>query len=146
MSPVASPVVESLMRSRSSGFFNVSAARVRVDAAPAKAPALISQDFTPGQTLALLKMRGEAAREVHDRLMLSTARATLEDYADLATLGYAIRKADGYHRLTPRGHFKANALAKELAAQLGVSVPTATHTATTRKVYEPGVKARFNFW
>lgn len=121
----------------------------RIDERPAMIEPVIetpiTSEFTPGQTLAMLRMRGsELSMMVHNKLRNGTARATLEDYTDLATLGYARRLADQTHRLTPHGHFKANALTKALAVQLGL--PTTILPGTTRKTIEPGLKSRSNFW
>lgn len=103
----------------------------------------ITSDFTPGQTLAMLKMRGsDFSLAVHAKLLQGTARATLEDYTDLATMGFAQRQANGFHKLSPHGHFKANELARVWAEQLGIPIPTVN--PDRRNAYEPGVKARFH--
>lgn len=105
----------------------------------------ITSNFTPGQTFALLKMRGsDLSLAVHAKLAKGTARATLEDFMDLATLGYALRQGNGYHKLTPRGHFTANALARTLAKQLGIPIPT--FTPARRGGFERGVFSQNGNW
>lgn len=113
--------------------------------APMPAPS-ITADFTPGQSLALLKMRGsEFSLAVHAKLLEGTARTTLEDYVDLATMGFAQRQANGFHRLSPRGHFKANELARVLGPQVGIPVPTFTPDRR-RGGFQPGVFSQNGNW
>lgn len=119
-----------------------------VDLPPPEPPMIespVTSDFTPGQTLAMLAMRrSELSRAVVTKLLNSTARAALEDYQDMMTLGYALRGADGLHRLTPRGHFKANALARVLAEQLGI--PVVTLAPNRRSAFRQGVMSQNGNW
>lgn len=120
-------------------------ADLRAPAEPAPVETPVTSDFTPGQTLAMLTMRrSDLGNAVLAKLKASTARATVEDYQDLMTLGYALRQADGFHRLTPRGHFKANDLARALAEQLGI--PIATSTPDRRSAFRPGLMSQNGNW
>lgn len=113
---------------------------------PEPAPMLITEQFTPGQTLAMLKMRGsDFSLAVHAKLLQGTARATLEDYTDLATMGFAQRQANGFHKLSPRGHFKANELARVLGPQVGIPVPVLAPDRR-RGGYQPGVFSQNGNW
>jgi hypothetical protein len=49
---------------------------------------------------------------------------TREDYATLQSLGLAELKDDGWHKLTPQGHWQANRLAQHLAKKLGLHLVT----------------------
>lgn len=77
--------------------------------------------LTPGQQCALLYLRRSyLSRIVVARLQASTIRAGANDYQALEQFHLAHRKADGFHELTPRGHFKANEVARDLAKEYGI--------------------------
>lgn len=100
----------------------------------------------------MLQMRkSELSLAVLAKLKHGTAMATREDSHDLMTLGYATLKADSSYQLTPHGHFKANELARALAGQLGVPMPTFTpaerrHDGHRRGIFARGVFSQNGNW
>lgn len=81
-----------------------------------------AETLTPQQQLAMLVLRrSNLSKLVVDKLWHSTVRPTRADFDDLLPLHLARLKPDGRHELTPRGHFKANAIASRMALELNVT-------------------------
>jgi hypothetical protein len=140
------------MRNRSTLFTGYPTQRLRAELKASVAEAPITTLFTPGQTFAMLEMRkSELSIAVMAKLMNGTARATIEDKADLAALGYCRLYADGHYGLTPHGHFKSNELARALAEQLGVPIPAfkpeqRRHDGYRRRAFQRGVLSQNGNW
>lgn len=136
-----------MRRSHQRFFGTVSSQRLDCqDERPAE-PQMIIKTFTTGEQLVLLETsrRSELAKTVlASMLRRSTARPTGPDYTSLAQQRFIQHNGVRYE-LTPMGMFHANQVARELAKQFEIPMLT-TNTATTRKAYEPGVKARFHYW
>lgn len=82
----------------------------------------IPTDLKPSVQLALLiTARTELSKLVCAKLKSSTVRASAADYMELEQSNWAIRAAGrSFHSLTPGGRFKADALAKLFARDLGI--------------------------
>ena len=81
-----------------------------------------AHEFTPGETIALLELRcSSISMAVVRKLKHSTARASAKDYVSLRERGYAKREpGEIFHTITPKGLYKAGALARELAKLLEI--------------------------
>ncbi len=82
----------------------------------------IPTDLKPSVQLALLTAaRTELSKLIVAKLMRSTVRASAADYLELEQSNWAMRPAGrSHHSLTPGGRFKADALAKLFARELGI--------------------------
>lgn len=97
-------------------------------------------DFSPTQQLALLSLRPrcELSKAVLAKLRHSTARANWRDFADLAELRFCLRKANGFHAVTPLGNIIALRIAQELAKEFGVALYRApSRHCFERTIYTP---------
>jgi hypothetical protein len=81
--------------------------------------------FTPGQKIALLKMRGSDWSKAVLRHLIAFGHidAVGADYFALARIGLAARRGS-YHVLTPQGRWRADRVAVELARKSGIHVIT----------------------
>lgn len=88
---------------------------------PVKPPTTI-RDLPQGEQLALLKLRrNEICGAVYEQLIENGAcHPDRRCFAPLVAEGYAIKKANGFHDITPRGMYAANELATILARELSV--------------------------
>lgn len=92
--------------------------------------------LSSSQQLALLTLRARGsgiARAVVDRLQHSTAVCGRVDFQELERRGLAHRKPNGYHDLSPRGHFKANEIARAFAIEFGIPTRTQSEARRDRK-------------
>lgn len=83
--------------------------------------------LTPSQQFALLLIRkSELSKLVVEKLYASTVRPGAADFDELVRLNLAKRKPPGIpgHDILPHGLWKANEVARKLARDLGVHVPT----------------------
>lgn len=84
-------------------------------------------DLPLQQQIALLTLRkSESALACVSALRRqgTAVSASRSDYAALASIRLAVLKADGWHQLTPQGHWQANRLATALAKKLGLHITT----------------------
>lgn len=100
--------------------------------------------LNPPQQLALLSTaHTQLATAVAQKLEQSTVIAGPEDYRSLERLGLAQKRADNFHRLTPRGHYCAGILARQLADGLGIKF---TARQTTRGAYQRKINIAQAIW
>lgn len=78
-----------------------------------------------GQQMAMLTLRrSDISKAGVEAMKANGSIATPDDYATLQSLALAELKSDGWHKLTPQGHFQADRLARNLAKRLGLHLVT----------------------
>lgn len=79
-----------------------------------------------GQQMAMLTLRRSDISKACIEAMKAQGHPSpaRDDYATLQSLQLAELKADGWHKLTPQGHFQADRLARNLAKRLGLHLVT----------------------
>lgn len=118
---------------------------VKASSGPEPKTQLLIEQFTPGQQLALMELRGNALTiAILAKLRRSTAVQTPTDKAALLEQRLAVRRASGNYVLTPQGVWMASRLAAELAREFNID--PIHHKPRTRGAYTPGVKASFSYW
>lgn len=99
--------------------------------------------LSPSQQLALLQLRGsELSSAVVARLKHSTVRSGPSDHEALLSMQLILMHRNGKYKLTPRGHFRANAIARELAPTLGIRV----EFIGRRSTFRPGLFSQNGNW
>lgn len=82
--------------------------------------------LTLGEQIALFTLRKHncpLAVAILEQLFHSTARAGAAEYRALIAQGFAVRKPDGYCRLTWLGRAKANIMLQDAANAFGIRAP-----------------------
>lgn len=78
-----------------------------------------------GQQMAMLTLRrSDVSKACLEAMKAQGVKTTAADYGTLQSLQLAELKADGWHRLSPQGHFQADRLARNLAKRLGLHLVT----------------------